>query len=47
VLNVSTDVAPWKIAACKGAKGVVEVPAGEAGRRGVEPGDQLFLRNGN
>jgi uncharacterized membrane protein (UPF0127 family) len=47
VLNVSHDVAPWKVAACRGAKGVVEIPAGEASRRGVEPGDQLFLRNGN
>jgi uncharacterized protein len=47
VLKVSPAVAPWRVAACKGAKGVVEIPAGEASRRGVGPGDQLFLRNGN
>jgi uncharacterized membrane protein (UPF0127 family) len=47
VLKVSHDVAPWKVAGCKGAKGVVEIPAGEASRRGVRPGDQLLLRNGS
>jgi hypothetical protein len=47
VLKVSPDVAPWKVAACKGAKGVVELAAGEAGRRGVRPGERLALSNGN
>jgi uncharacterized protein len=47
VLKVSPEVAPWKLAACKGAKGVVELPAGEAAQRDVRPGEQLFLRNGN
>jgi uncharacterized membrane protein (UPF0127 family) len=46
VLKVSADVAPWRVAACKGAKGVVELPAGEAGRRRIRPGEQLFLSNG-
>ena len=44
VVGVSPGVAPWRIAACKGANGVFELPAGEAGRRGVEVGDQLVLR---
>jgi uncharacterized protein len=47
VLKVSPGVAPWRVAACKGAKGVVELPAGEAGRRGIRPGEQLFLRDRN
>jgi uncharacterized membrane protein (UPF0127 family) len=47
VLKVSPELAPWKVAACKGAKGVVELAAGEASRRDVRPGEQLFLRNGN
>ena len=47
VLKVSSDVAPWKVAACKGAKGVVELSAGESDRRGVRAGDRLFLRDGN
>jgi uncharacterized membrane protein (UPF0127 family) len=44
VLRISPAVAPWKVAGCKGAKGVVELPAGEAARRGVQVGDQLVLR---
>ena len=47
VLKVSPELAPWKVAACKGAKGVVELSAGEAGRRGVHAGDQLALRDRN
>jgi len=47
VLKVSPGVAPWRVAACKGAKGVVELPAGEAGRRGIRLGEQLFLRDRN
>jgi uncharacterized membrane protein (UPF0127 family) len=43
VLKVSSDIAPWRTAACKGAKGVVELPAGEAERVGVSAGDKLTL----
>jgi uncharacterized protein len=46
VLKVSPDVGPWKVAGCKGAKGVIELPAGEAARRGVHVGDHLVLREG-
>ena len=44
VLKVSRDVAPWRTAACKGAKGVVEMAAGEAKRLGVFAGDKLTLQ---
>ena len=44
VLEVSHDVAPWRTAACKGAKGVVEMAAGEAKRLGVSAGDKLTLQ---
>jgi uncharacterized protein len=44
VLGTTPNVAPWRTARCKGAKGVIELPAGEAGRRGVRPGDRLALR---
>jgi uncharacterized protein len=47
VVGVSSEVAPWGIAACKGAKGVFELSAGEAARRGVRVGEQLLLRNGD
>jgi uncharacterized membrane protein (UPF0127 family) len=43
VLKVSHDVVRWRTAACKGAKGVVELAAGEARRMGVEAGDALTL----
>ena len=44
VLDVAPDIAPWRTAKCRGAKGVIELPAGEAARRGVAPGEQLQLR---
>ena len=44
VLKISARIPPWRTAACKGAKGVVELAAGEAERRGVRAGDRLALR---
>jgi uncharacterized membrane protein (UPF0127 family) len=43
VLKVSPDLKSWRTAACKGAKGVIELPAGEAEHRGVRTGDRLAL----
>jgi hypothetical protein len=43
VLAVTPGLAPWRMAACRGAKGVIELAAGEAERRGVRPGDRLLL----
>ena len=43
VLEVSHDISPWRTAACKRAKGVVELAAGEARRGGVVTGDRLNL----
>jgi uncharacterized protein len=43
VVRVSPAIPPWRTAACRGAKGVVELPAGEAERRGVRAGDRLVL----
>ena len=43
VLKVSPDLKPWRMAAKKGAKQVLEIGAGEAARRGVEPGQRLVL----
>ena len=43
VLKVSSDLKPWRMAAKKGSKQVLEIAAGEAGRRGVEPGQRLVL----
>jgi len=44
VLKVVPDLKPWRMAAKRGAKQVLEIAAGEAKRRGLEPGQQLVLR---
>jgi uncharacterized membrane protein (UPF0127 family) len=41
VLKVAADLRPWKAAGCKGARTVLELPAGEAARRGLRPGVSL------
>jgi uncharacterized membrane protein (UPF0127 family) len=44
VLKISSELAPWRTAACRGARGVVELPAGEAERRGIRVGERLGLK---
>jgi uncharacterized protein len=41
VLGICGDVRPWRAASRRGAKAVLELPAGESARRGLEPGDLL------
>ena len=41
VLRIAHGVDPWRTASRKGAKAVLELPAGESSRRGLEVGDQL------
>jgi uncharacterized protein len=41
VLKVSANVRPWRTAAARGAKVVIELPAGEADRRGIQAGTRL------
>lgn len=41
VLRIASDIRPWRAAGQKGAKAVLELPAGEAERRGVEVGERL------
>jgi uncharacterized membrane protein (UPF0127 family) len=41
VVGIACDVAPWRTAGRKGAKAVLELPAGESARRGLRPGDLL------
>jgi uncharacterized membrane protein (UPF0127 family) len=38
VLRVVSDLAPWRTAACRGARAVLELQAGEAARRGLRAG---------
>jgi uncharacterized protein len=46
VLRIAANLKPWRVAGCRGAKAVVELPAGECERVGLRPGDQLRLRPG-
>ena len=41
VVKVASALRPWRAAACRGARAVLELPAGEAARRGLRPGISL------
>jgi uncharacterized protein len=41
VVKVAADVAPWRMAAARGARSVLELGSGEAARLGIEPGALL------
>jgi uncharacterized protein len=43
VLGIEDSIDPWRAAARKGAKAVLELPAGECSRRGLAVGDRLKL----
>jgi uncharacterized protein len=42
VVKVAADLQPWKVAGARGSKAVLEIPAGEAKRRGLSVGDRLI-----
>ena len=41
VVAIEPDLRPWRVAGCRGAHSVLELPAGEAARRGLQPGERL------
>lgn len=41
VVKVADEVRPWRMRACRGARAVLELPAGAAARRGLQPGVSL------
>jgi uncharacterized protein len=43
VVGIAGGVEPWRAASQRGAKAVLELPAGESFRRGLAVGDQLTL----
>jgi uncharacterized protein len=43
VIGTASSVRPWRFAARRGARAVLELGAGEAARRGIRPGMQLEL----
>lgn len=43
VVGIEATIDPWRTAAQRGAKAVLELPAGESFRRGLAVGDRLTL----
>ena len=41
VIKIEHEVGPWRTVSCRGAREVVELPAGESRRRGLEVGDRV------
>ena len=41
IVKVASGLRPWRAAGSRGAKAVLEIPSGEAGRRGLTVGDRL------
>ena len=41
VPKVAHELAPWRMAGCRGARAVLELPAGEAAKRGLRAGHSL------
>ena len=41
VLRIAADLRPWRASGKRGAKAVLELPAGECARRGLEVGEQI------
>ncbi|HXV57135.1 MAG TPA: DUF192 domain-containing protein [Gaiellaceae bacterium] len=44
VLKVAAGLRPWRLAGCRGAKAVAELPAGACARAGLAAGDRLTVR---
>ena len=45
VVGISADVAPWHLTGRRRARAVLELPAGECRRRGIEIGDRLRVEH--
>jgi hypothetical protein len=43
VVGIAESLCPWRVAGRRGARAVLELPAGEAARRGLRPGERLVL----
>lgn len=41
VVRIARHLAPWRVAAARGARAVLELPAGESDRRGLDVGTRL------
>jgi uncharacterized protein len=43
VIAIVESLRPWRVAGRRGARAVLELPAGETARRGLRPGERLVL----
>jgi uncharacterized membrane protein (UPF0127 family) len=43
VVKIAENLRPWRLAGSRGAKSVIELPSGEARRRGLTTGDRLTV----
>ena len=43
VLEISDELRPWRAASRRGARAVLELPAGQSARRGLAVGDSLQI----
>ena len=41
VVSIASDLRPWRTAGKRGARAVLELPAGECARRGLAVGDKI------
>jgi hypothetical protein len=45
VVDVASDLRPWRVAARRGSRAVLELSAGESARREIAPGSRLRIRS--
>jgi uncharacterized protein len=43
VVDTRTELKPWRLARARGARAVLELPAGTCERRAIRPGDRIAL----
>jgi uncharacterized protein len=43
VVGIAESLRPWRVAGRRGARAVLELPAGEVARRGLRPAERLVL----
>jgi uncharacterized protein len=47
VVGITHDAGPWRLTGRRGARSVIELPAGECRRRGIETGAKLRFEHGS
>jgi uncharacterized membrane protein (UPF0127 family) len=47
IVGITHDAGPWRVTGRRGARSVIELPAGECKRRGVQTGAKLRFEHGS